>query len=122
MDEYPAGSLDHSVPFLHTLGTRTGSTYDAGLSAALKEQAVLIRSDLPPLESDQARALLRYIQDRDASQLPCNARDAAARKYRFRTKTAERVGAQLPRSRAPAPGQHPMCSRLCWLWTRDRCF
>ena len=44
MDEYPVGSLDHSVPLLHTLGTRTGSTYDSGLSAALKEQAVLILS------------------------------------------------------------------------------
>jgi hypothetical protein len=93
MDEYPPGSLDHSVPFLLTLGTRTGSAYDPGLSAALKEQAVLIRSDLTPLESDQARALLRYIQDRDASQLPCNGREMAARKYRFRVKTAERVGA-----------------------------
>jgi hypothetical protein len=93
MDEYPPGSLDHSVPFLLTLGTRTGSPYDPGFSAALKEQAVLIRSDLPPLESDQARALLRYIQERDASQLPCNGREMAARKYRFRVKTAERVGA-----------------------------
>ena len=96
MDDYPAGSLDHTVPFLLTLGTRTGSTYDSGLSAALKEQAVLIRSDLPALESDQARALLRFIQHRDASRLPCNARDASSRKYRFRTKTAERVGARLP--------------------------
>ncbi len=94
MDDYPDGSLDHTVPFLLTLGTRTGSTYDSGLTAALKDQAVLIRSDLPALESDQARALLRFIQDRDASQHPCNSRDASARKYRFRTKTAERVGVQ----------------------------
>jgi hypothetical protein len=95
MDEYPVGSLDHSVPFLVTLGTRTGSPYDSGLGAALKDQAVLIRSDLPALESDQARALLRYIQDSDASQLPCNSHAASARKYRFRIKTAERVRARL---------------------------
>lgn len=93
MDEYPPGSLDHSVPFLLTLGTRTSTNYDPGLSAALKEQAVLIRSDLSPLDSDQAHALLRYIQDRDASQLPCNGREENARKYRFRIKSAERVRA-----------------------------
>lgn len=97
MDEYPVGSLDHSIPFLLTLGTRTDTPYDSGLSAVLKEQAVLIRSELPPLESDQAHALLRYIQDRDASQIPCNGRDASERKYRFRVKTAERVGASPSR-------------------------
>ncbi|KAK4158388.1 trafficking protein particle complex subunit 11 [Chaetomidium leptoderma] len=102
MDEYPAGSLDHSVPFLLTLGTKTGTTYDSGLSAVLKEQGVLIRSDLQPLESDQAHALLRYIQDRDACQLSCNARDMAARKYRFRIKTAER-SLLLPPRRARLP-------------------
>lgn len=91
MDEYPAGSLDHAIPFLLTLGTRTGTAHDPALSAALKEQAVLIRSELPALESDQAHALLRYIQERDASRLPCNGRDVS-RKYRFRVKTAERVG------------------------------
>ncbi|KAH6616984.1 Gryzun, putative trafficking through golgi-domain-containing protein [Chaetomium tenue] len=102
MDEYPAGSLDHSIPFLLTLGTRTNTPYDSGLSAALKEQAVLIRSELPPLESDQAHALLRYIQDRDASQIPCNGRDASERKYRFRIKTAER-SLLLPPRRARLP-------------------
>ncbi|KAL2133719.1 hypothetical protein VTI74DRAFT_1845 [Chaetomium olivicolor] len=102
MDEYPPGSLDHSVPFLLTLGTRTGTTYDPGLGAALKEQAVLVRSDLPPLDSDQAHALLRYIQDRDASQLPCNGREENTRKYRFRIRTAER-SLLLPPRRARLP-------------------
>ena len=121
MDEYPPGSLDHSVPFLLTLGTRapsadsadstdsTGTSwaYDARLSAALKDQAVLIRSELAPLESDQALALLRYIQERDASQVPCNSRETAARKYRFRTRTAERVSARLRTS--------PGASRMLWI-------
>lgn len=93
MDDYPPGSLDHNVPFLLTLGTRTDTPYDAGLPTVLKEQAVLIRSEQSPLETDQARALLRYIQDRDAAESPCNGRDAAGRKYRFRIKTAERVRA-----------------------------
>lgn len=111
MDEYPAGSLDHNIPFLLTLGTRTDTPYDAGLSPALKEQAVLIRSDLPALDSHQAHALLRYIQDRDASHWPCNARDAAARKYRFRVKTAERVRA-CPVLPAPSLLSFPLLSSL----------
>ena len=90
MDEYPAGSLDHSVPFLLTLGVSARTSHGAQLSAALKEQAVLVRSDLAPLDTDQALALLRYIQARDASQLPCSGRETA-RRYRFRVKTAERV-------------------------------
>lgn len=98
MDEYPAGSLDHTVPFLLTLGTCTATPapYDAVLSAALKDQAIPIRSELAALDSDQAHALLRYMHDRDAARLPCNGRDEAARKYRLRIRTAERVGATLP--------------------------
>lgn len=96
MDEYPTGSLDHAIPFLLTLGTCTETPYDAGLSATLKDQAILIRSELPALDSDQAHALLRYMQDRDATRLPCNGRDESLRKYRFRIKTAERVGASIP--------------------------
>jgi len=91
MDDYPPGSLDHSVPFLLTLGTCTDTPYDAKLSHALKEQAILIRSELPALDSDQARALMRYMQDRDASNSPCNARNETTRKYRFHIKSAERV-------------------------------
>ena len=93
MDDYPAGSLDHSIPFLLTLGVSNGAfsaTYDSALSPILKEQAILIRSELPTLDDEQAHALLQYIQDRDASNLPCNAKEAAKR-YRFRVRTAERV-------------------------------
>ncbi|KAK4176424.1 Gryzun, putative trafficking through golgi-domain-containing protein [Triangularia setosa] len=101
MDEYPAGSLDHSVPFLLTLGTSGDITYQSGLSAVLKKQAILIRSELPALDSDQAHALLRYIQNRDASDLPCNGRDAP-KKHRFRVQTAER-SILLPPRRARLP-------------------
>ncbi|KAK3994608.1 Gryzun, putative trafficking through golgi-domain-containing protein [Cladorrhinum sp. PSN332] len=101
MDEYPAGSLDHNVPFLLTLGTSATATYDSELSPNLKDQAILIRSELPALESDQAHALLGYIQSRDASKIPCNGRDAPT-KHRFRVKTAER-SILLPPRRARLP-------------------
>ncbi|KAK0628924.1 Gryzun, putative trafficking through golgi-domain-containing protein [Bombardia bombarda] len=101
MDEYPAGSLDHTIPFLLALGVSASSTFDSALSPALKEQASLIRSSLPTLETDQAHALLDYIQDRDASQLPCNGRESE-RRYRFRVRTAER-SFLLPPRRARIP-------------------
>lgn len=92
MDEYPRGSLDHSIPFLLTFGTRVPEPDDSSaLSHALKDEAILIRSDLDPVDSEQSRALLRYIQERDASTLPCSARDSVPRRYRFRVKSAERV-------------------------------
>lgn len=99
MDEYPPGSLDHSTPFLLTLGVTSGgeavAKYDTALlSPALKEQAILIRSELPALEDQTAHALLKYIQERDASGQPCNGREATKR-YRFRVRSAERVRTSL---------------------------
>ncbi|KAK0707487.1 Gryzun, putative trafficking through golgi-domain-containing protein [Lasiosphaeris hirsuta] len=102
MDEYPAGSLDQSIPLLLTLGVSASSApHGTELSAALKEQAVLVRSDLEPLDTEDALALLRYIQKRDASQLPCNGHDIG-RRYRFRVRTAER-SLLLPPRRARLP-------------------
>ncbi|KAK3682510.1 Gryzun, putative trafficking through golgi-domain-containing protein, partial [Podospora appendiculata] len=104
MDEYPPYSLDHNIPFLLAVGVSGSATYDSAsaLSPALKEQAILIRSELPPLEAAQAHALLRYIQDRDASQIPCNEADNTSRRYRFRVRTAER-SFLLPPRRARLP-------------------
>ncbi|KAK3381568.1 Gryzun, putative trafficking through golgi-domain-containing protein [Podospora didyma] len=101
MDEYPTGSLDQNIPLLLTLGTSARSTYDPKLSPALKDQAILIRSELPALDTVQAHALLSYVENRDASFLPANGRDGA-RRYRFRVKTAER-SFLLPPRRARLP-------------------
>jgi trafficking protein particle complex subunit 11 len=90
MDEYPAFSLDHDVPSLVTLGISPASAYDSGLSAPLQDQAILIRSEVATIDSDDSRALLGYIRDRDGSSLPSNGRDATLR-YRFRIRTAGRV-------------------------------
>lgn len=92
MDDFPRSSLDHNIPLLVTLGIPSDeSPYDAALEPALKEQATLVRSDEAPLESDQARALLSYILDRDASDLPWNAMQDAVSKYKFKVRTAARV-------------------------------
>jgi hypothetical protein len=93
MDDFPRASLDHNIPLLVTLGIPSEeSPYNAALEPTLKEQATLLRSDEAPLESDQARALLGYVLDRDASDLPWNAMQDALSKYKFRVRTAGRVG------------------------------
>lgn len=96
MDEFPRSSLDHNIPLLVTLGIPSDkSPYDAALEPTLRDQATLIRSDEAPLQSDQARALLSYILDRDASDLTWNAMQDAVSKYKFKVRTAARVRALL---------------------------
>ena len=97
MDEYPPGSLDPSIPFLLTLGIAGSSDYGAELSPQLKEQGILIRSNLPALKTEQALALLRYIREHDASRLPWNGRDSVKGvRHRFRVRAAERVRSAYP--------------------------
>jgi len=105
MDDYPQGSLDPAIPLLLTLGVAAGSGSDQrnqshgagldGLDASLKEQAVLIRSGIEPLDTEQALALLRYIQEHDAARLPWKGRETplggGGLRYRFRVSSAERV-------------------------------
>lgn len=93
MDDYPRGSLDHNIPFLLTLGVsppNSSSAHNPELSKSIKDQAIEVRSDLPTLDLPPAQALLHYIQERDASNLPCIAYEHQLR-YRFRVKSAERV-------------------------------
>lgn len=97
MDEYPAGSLDPSIPFLLTLGVAGSSDHGAELSPQLKEQAFLLRSSLPPLETERALSLLRYIRAHDASRLPWNGREGVKGvRHRFRIRTAARVRSSSP--------------------------
>ncbi len=95
MDEYPAFSLDLGIPLLVTLGIAPETSYESGLEPGLKEQAILLRSEVPAVDSELARSLLRYIQGKDAAELPWNGRDEK-RAYRFRVRAAERVGCPRP--------------------------
>lgn len=93
MDDFPRASLDHNIPLLVTLGIPSDeSPHSAALEGTLKDQATLVRSEEAVVESDQARALLGYILDRDASDLPWNGLQDALSKYKFRVRTAARVG------------------------------
>ncbi|KAJ4419552.1 hypothetical protein N0V85_000962 [Neurospora sp. IMI 360204] len=104
MDDYPRGSLDHNIPFLLTLGVsppNSSSAHNPELSKTLQDQAIEVRSDLPTLDLPPAQALLHYIQERDASNLPCIAYEHQLR-YWFRVKSAER-SFLLPPRRARLP-------------------
>lgn len=97
MDEYPAGSLDPSIPFLLTVGVAGPSDHGAELSPQLKEQGFLLRSDLPPLETERALFFLRYLRAHDASRLPWNGRDIVKGvRHRFRIRAAARVRRSSP--------------------------
>ncbi|KAH6981964.1 Gryzun, putative trafficking through golgi-domain-containing protein [Ilyonectria sp. MPI-CAGE-AT-0026] len=65
MDGYPAGSLDHNVPFLVAAGLNT-ETNELPLNAELRDQGILLRSELPPLESKEAEVLGQYFAEIDA--------------------------------------------------------
>ncbi len=85
MDDYPARSLDHNIPLLVTFGLPQSKTDEPALAAELREQGILLRTEVSAVEGDHATALRDYIVGADASDLPWNARDNP-RKYRFRVK------------------------------------
>ncbi|KAK0617102.1 Gryzun, putative trafficking through golgi-domain-containing protein [Immersiella caudata] len=111
MDGYPKGSLDPSIPLLLTLGVAAGSDHGTELDAALKEYGVLIRSEVAPLDTEQALGLLRYIQEHDASRRVKSGPDGTTNpRYRFRVRTAERSLLLPPRHARLPDGAEPPAS------------
>jgi len=94
MEAYPVGSLDPSIPLVVALGV-SGAMRDGPelfKDAGLKKQGHLIRSDVAPIDSEQAVKLLRYLQEHDASNLSWAAQDPPTGiRYKFCFRTAERV-------------------------------
>jgi hypothetical protein len=91
MDDYPAGSSDHNLPLLVVSGLTSGPTQPLLTDPDLKESSVLIRSKLPPVDIPEAKAILRYIQEADATALPWNGQDVSI-KYKFKIRAIGRVG------------------------------
>lgn len=65
MDAYPQGSLDHNVPFIAVSGLNSNNP-ELPLREELKDQGILIRSELPPLDSREAKVLDEHFQQVDA--------------------------------------------------------
>ncbi|KAI0120535.1 Gryzun, putative trafficking through golgi-domain-containing protein [Hypoxylon sp. NC0597] len=108
MDGYPAGSLDHNVPFLFVSGLSSAPTKSALTDPILREQGALVRSELPPIESREAKIILHCIQERDATNLPWNSRDTS-RRYKFKIRTIGREFLLPPRrARLPENFDEPL--------------
>ncbi|KAI0407169.1 Gryzun, putative trafficking through golgi-domain-containing protein [Xylaria palmicola] len=101
MDGYPPGSLDHNVPFLVVSGLGPHPSKPPPAAAELKEGGILVRSELPAIDTRESRIILSFIQDADAASLPWKPRDGA-RRYRFKIKATGR-DLLLPRRRARLP-------------------
>ncbi|KAI0152655.1 Gryzun, putative trafficking through golgi-domain-containing protein [Xylariaceae sp. FL1272] len=101
MDAYPSSSLDHNIPLLAVCGLGSSLNSQLLTDPELKERGNLVRSELPPIQSKEAKAILRFIQDADAASLPWAARDAN-RRHKFKIKTIGREFL-LPPRRAKLP-------------------
>ncbi|KFA76803.1 hypothetical protein S40288_03033 [Stachybotrys chartarum IBT 40288] len=95
MEGYPLGSLDHNVPLLVAFGLHA-NTAKSPHDGASTEQGILLRSDVPSLDTREAQALDEYFKEVDAAGKSWS---AAARQepYRFRIKSVGRSFALPPR-------------------------
>lgn len=96
MDGYPVGSLDHNIPYIVLAGLASGPARDLPLNAELRDQALLVRSELPSIESQDAEALRDYVVRQDGRTRPWNGRDSG-KPYKLRVTVAGRVRRTLPR-------------------------
>lgn len=87
MDGYAPAYVAHNIPYLVVSGLGVHAK-----EAARKDGGVRISSEIPPLESEDANALLKYFKDSDGTNLAWNGREHSGRN-RFRVKTIGRVPA-----------------------------
>ncbi|RKL26708.1 hypothetical protein BFJ72_g13575 [Fusarium proliferatum] len=106
MDGYPTGSLDHNVPLLVAAGLNS-ETNELPLSAELKEQSILLRSELPPIGGGEAEVLAEYFKDVDASAKSWSAFERNE-PYRFRIRTTGRSFLLPPRRARLPEGIEPL--------------
>ncbi|KAK2061033.1 hypothetical protein LY76DRAFT_682379 [Colletotrichum caudatum] len=101
MDGYPVGSLDHNIPHILLAGLTSSPTRDLPLNAELRDQAILIRSELPSIQGKDAEALKEYVVRQDGRKQPWNGRDSG-KPYKLRVTVAGR-SLVLPPRRARLP-------------------
>lgn len=89
MDGYPLGSLDHNVPLVIFSGLTSRSS-EIELDATLRDEAALLRSDLPPLDSKEAELLAEHFGNVDSEGQSWTA-VSREEPYRLRIKTVGRV-------------------------------
>ncbi|KAG5951899.1 hypothetical protein E4U53_002055 [Claviceps sorghi] len=95
MEGYPQGSLDHNVPFLVASGLNDAEPH-LDLAGELGSQGLLVKSDLPPLDTRESQLLDKYFKEIDSrgSSWTVVPRDEP---YRLRIKTVGRSYLLPPR-------------------------
>lgn len=64
MDAYPLGTLDHNVPLLVASGL-TSRSAQTELEESLRDSTAVLRSDMPPLDTQEAKILEDYFSQTD---------------------------------------------------------
>ncbi|KAG9251472.1 Gryzun, putative trafficking through golgi-domain-containing protein [Emericellopsis atlantica] len=100
MDDFPEGSLGHSVPFLVVSGLN-GAEPELPIEGDLKDQGILVQSDLPRLETREATVLDELFTKVDAAGRSWQGVDREE-KFRFRVKSTGR-SVLLPPRKAQLP-------------------
>lgn len=85
MDGYDPAYVAHNAPYLVVSGLGVHVK-----EAPRKDGGARITSDIPPLETEDAKTLLRHFKDSDASNLAWNSKEHSGRN-KFRVKTVGRV-------------------------------
>lgn len=85
MDGYAPAYVAHNLPYLIVSGLGSHPK-----DAARKDGGIRITSEIPPVESEDAKALLKHFRDNDGSNLAWNGREHSGRN-KFRVKTVGRV-------------------------------
>ncbi|KAG5925557.1 hypothetical protein E4U42_004182 [Claviceps africana] len=95
MEGYPQGSLDHNVPFLVASGLNDAEPH-LDLAGELGSQGLVVKSDLPPLDTRESQLLDKYFREIDSrgSSWTVVPRDEP---YRLRIKTVGRSYLLPPR-------------------------
>ncbi|QSZ30378.1 hypothetical protein DSL72_004901 [Monilinia vaccinii-corymbosi] len=98
MDGYAAAYIAHNLPLLVVSGLGADPS---PTNARLKEGGLIITSDIAPLESEDAKYILKYFKENDAEKLPWNEYEHGEKK-KFRVKIVGR-DYLLPSRKAPPP-------------------
>ncbi|PFH59552.1 hypothetical protein XA68_12184 [Ophiocordyceps unilateralis] len=102
MDGYPAGSLDHNVPFLVASGLLGAQQLDESQpEEGFEDGSLLLRSSLPPLDDKLAAFLVKHLAQVNAHGMSWTS-VSRQEPYRFRVKTVAR-SLVLPPRRAQLP-------------------
>ncbi|CAD6447633.1 102290b1-78cb-4f6d-9bf2-c219cdeaf64d [Sclerotinia trifoliorum] len=98
MDGYATAWVAHNLPLLVVSGLGADPS---PTNARLKEGGVLITSDIAPLQSEDAKYILKYFKTNDAENLPWNGSEHSE-KNKFKVKVIGRDYI-LPSRKAPPP-------------------